>query len=292
VDHILIRNSCRGRFYPDKDIGIEMELENKKSRESWPMFTRWRMEGDGSLRGNSAEYVLSNPIHVSEVAAELETFYSGFEERSIDEESLRTSTHVHLNMQEASVNEVVNTSILYWLFEEELLKYCGESRTGNLFCLSLKDAEGYLPIFESALRQYFHNNKKVEQFSYTLGDFVRYSSLNLASLSKYGTMEFRGMRGYPPIRVLKKWINTLISLRDFALTFATPMDMLSYIDNISSIEDLLNEIFGYKGRIISSVNTKTFNEKLAIFYEIVSPYKWSFDLEEIVPFTESPLTDI
>jgi hypothetical protein len=54
---------------------------------------------------------------------------------------------------------------------------------------------------------------------------VRYASMNLASIQKYGSIEFRGMRGTMEEDVLDVWTHALISIRNFACNFTSVLQV-------------------------------------------------------------------
>jgi hypothetical protein len=51
---------------------------------------------------------------------------------------------------------------------------------------------------------------------------IRYAALNLAALTKYGSLEFRAMRGNLDVNVLHTWVSALIQLRNYAMEIDNP----------------------------------------------------------------------
>ena len=216
------------------EIGIEIEVEGRNLPSEIP---GWRREHDGSLRGEeTAEYVLRNPIERRSVSMMLNRITEAYaDNRSRIDDSYRTSTHVHLNVQELTVTQVYNIITLYFIFEEYLVRHCGEHREGNLFCLRLQDAEAMLPILRIAAANGDMNVLR--------SDNLRYAAINVAAIPKYGSLEFRSMRGTSNMEAIKTWVDLLLHIKDAALRFDNPVEI---IDSISALgtAGLAEEVFG------------------------------------------------
>lgn len=200
--------------FVDGEVGIEIEVEgtNLPTR-----IKGWDVKQDGSLRGESYEYVLTNPIRRDEVVKYLNrigTEYAMNESRVYD--TGRAGIHIHLNMNDYTITQTFNTILLYYLFEDCLVHWCGKARVGNLFCLRLKDAEGLSYFIEEALT----NNLQVLNT-----DSIRYASLNMKSLSRFGSLEFRAMKSTAVSDDISEWISMLLTVKDAALKFKSPLDI-------------------------------------------------------------------
>src|SRR5690606_27696704 len=111
----------------------------------------WLVHADGSLRGESAEYVLRNPLDRVGVEKAL-NYLSKKLDKAECNYSWRTSVHVHINMQKETLMTLYNLVCLAILFEDSLSKFSGPSRMGNLFCLRAKDAEFLIDIIKRSVR--------------------------------------------------------------------------------------------------------------------------------------------
>lgn len=194
----------------DGDVGIEIECEGENLREVNNKY--WKAENDGSLRGvfpeTRAEFILKAPIPVKEVKKALNNLKGELKEAKF-KFSFRTSVHVHVNVQEFTIPELVGFIYAALLLEEPFMQYCGEARKNNRFCLRMQDAEGMWDTLKGFVR-----NDPDEPFLLNENS-IRYANINLASLNKYGSLEFRGMRGNLDVDVLTNWAEALISLREF-----------------------------------------------------------------------------
>ena len=82
---------------------------------------------------------------------------------------------------------------------------------------------------------------------------VKYSAINLASLKRFGTIEFRSMRGTVDVKVLSKWLYLIDAIFMKAKQFERPIDVFNKLEEIgpsrflySIFGDLMEDI-DYKG---------------------------------------------
>ena len=201
------------RYRTKGDLGIEIEVEGRGLPQAVPM---WRREDDGSLRGEeTAEYVFARPYTLAqsiEALNNLKGEYVKYDTRVDD--SVRAGIHVHVNVQDLSIIELFNFITIYLVLEEVLVDHCGEGRQGNLFCLRAMDAGFLIAELRRAVAK--------RQFLALHRDELRYSSMNVKSLSTYGSLEFRAMRGTDDMGRILDWAKLLLGLREVAKTFNCP----------------------------------------------------------------------
>jgi hypothetical protein len=208
-------------------IGIEIEVEGNVFRKV-NLPSPWTYKPDGSLRGNdNAEYVFSSPDKFEAVDKALSNLWAMFKaDGSILDDSNRTSVHVHLNVQDFYLNRLTALMALYFVFEEILTEWCGEYRVGNMFCLRAKDA----PSIVSQLRRFIRHNMESP-----LREGNHYSGLNSSSIFKYGSLEFRALRGVKDPEVIRNWVAILRRLYELSESFPDPRVI---VRNLSSIGPL------------------------------------------------------
>lgn len=202
------------------DVGIEIECEGRNLKEVFEH--GWRSEDDGSLRGHypdsRIEYVLDKPIPVKNVNKYVQDLAGCLEEAKFDF-SFRTSVHVHVNVQELTEAQVCNMAYTYLLLEEPLINFCGRDRKGNRFCLRVVDAE----MIVSYVREMCANGvRRALGFN---EQEIRYAAINLASMKKYGSIEFRSMRGNIDPDTIHIWANSLVAIREYAKSKASPQEI-------------------------------------------------------------------
>ena len=218
------------------ELGIEIEMEGDDLPDVDDVY--WKTERDGSLR-DGKEYVLKAPVSLEETSAALLSLKAELTD-SKPSFSFRTSVHVHLNVQEMTHKEICSLIYLYYLLEEPLMTYCGRSRKGNRFCLRLQDADGVinnLRLLFNVGMEFAVNN--IDQ------DAVRYSALNIASLPKYGSLEFRAMEGNIDINRLNIWLLAITKLKKAATNGLTPIDWYNRMNLLGSkkiLEEVLDDI--------------------------------------------------
>lgn len=230
------------------DLGVEIEVEGINLPDPR---TTWRRDMDGSLRGESAEYVLKVPLSLKRTRnalALLDKYYKVNETEVF--ESVRTGVHVHVNVQELTVVELFTFITAYLVLEDLLVNYCGEYREGNLFCLRVKDADYLLYMLEQVV--------KSKNF-YSLGnDILRYSSMNVVALHKYGSLEFRAMRGTKDLDMIGDWAELLLNLRKQAVKFSDPAELFNWIGT-NGTESFLELFLGdLKGKLCNGKDVNTY----------------------------------
>lgn len=205
------------------DVGIEIEVEPVQGK-ILPVINDniWTTKSEGSLRDGGLEYVTTLPIKVdSSFRSSIEQLTSKLEQSWVST-GFRTSIHVHKNATKMTMTQLWTSIIAYWLVENLLFEYCGEDRKSNLFCLRLKDAEGVTNYVSSAMESYhrpFGN----------LTDAIRYGGLNLNALWKFGSLEFRGMRGSIDTEEIEIWSRSLNDMVENTIkNFKNPESLMDF----------------------------------------------------------------
>lgn len=218
------------------DIGIEIEVEGTRI----PTYESevWKTVPDGSLRGESNEYVFQQPLPIGKVDEALKELDSVFKKnRSTLTFSFRTSVHVHLNVSDLKPVQYLNTLYTALLLEQPMVNYCGDTRINNRFCLRTSDAEGIVPILASVFRN-------IRNINHLDGNQIRYSAINIHATRKFGSIEFRGMRGTMDLNVLNNWCNAIYAIKQFALKFPNPLDIQDFYESLPSGYAFLEAVFG------------------------------------------------
>jgi hypothetical protein len=198
-------------------IGLEIECEgNSFKKEGLP--APWTFHVDHSLRGqDNAEYVLAKPIEIDRVPEALDKLWGMFEQHgTVLADSNRTSTHVHLNVQDWYLNRLTSFLTMYFCVEELLTAWCGEHRIGNLFCLRAKDA----PAIVSHLRHFIRTDGR-----YQIPESFHYAGLNAQALFKFGSLEIRTLRGPTDKQVILDWVSMLERLYTLSAEYDDPRDI-------------------------------------------------------------------
>lgn len=220
------------------EIGLEIECEGMNLVQG--MVDYWLVHQDNSLRHVKEhppqEYVLREPLSRKDIPKALKYLKSKLAAAKSElVYSHRTSVHVHLNCQSLTIKEIYQIWCLYTIFEELLVEFSGPDRPGNLFCLSSKQAEYQVFTLQNAIL--------TENFEEVFNDNLRYTSCNVASLGKFGSLEFRSMRGTVDIGLIQTWIDLLCIIKDKALEYSDPQEIVKDFQSLNS-EGFLKKIFG------------------------------------------------
>ncbi len=214
-----VSNVAGCRRVVNKELGIEIECEGSRLPLDTP--ATWEIHRDGSLRGEAAEYVTRGPIARKDKDEVIDSLFDCFTaNRTVlnNSKSSRTSVHVHINCSNVPLYKVINICTLHTIFESVLLNYCGDSRIGNIFCLSAKDANYWASHIRRCLAS---KDGRIDNL-WGNDAYIRYSALNYAALGKYGTLEFRGMRGLDTAKEVKDWVDIVCILKDAAIAYRDP----------------------------------------------------------------------
>lgn len=228
---IAAANSLKGPY-----LGIECETEGKRLPVVAGRY--WRTEEDGSLR-NGLEYVSQplKPVEVKAAVASLQEQITSAGGKT--EYSFRCSTHVHVNVQDLTDQQLICMIFLYMMYENVFMNYVADVRIGNRFCLRFQDAQ-YLT---AEVGEFISNNNRVSLSHAMAGlrqDRLKYAALNLYTLNKYGTLEFRALEGCGSPERITKWIQALVRLRSTAMKWNNPAKLYeAFIEDPTELAMLL-----------------------------------------------------
>lgn len=216
-------------------FGVELELEGKGVGLPDVATRGWARHNDGSLRGESIEFILSTPQPFDKTQKFVQNLFDKFQEHNVKiKDSIRTSTHVHLNFSDKPLKQAFNFFALFTLTEEILSYYSGEDRQGNVFCLTTRDAEGIIKVLHDCLR--------TGSLAVFAGDRYKYAACNLSSLYKFGTVEVRTMRGAKTAEEVNRWIDILNDMYEYSLKMRSPTELIEKLSLLGA-PGLLREIF-------------------------------------------------
>lgn len=275
-------------------FGVEIEIEGENLPEDIPK--EWRMEHDGSLRGQyprqCAEYVFRKPLDPTKAKLTINKLIKYLEqEEARPNFSHRTSLHVHVNCQQLDWEQYSAFLYTSLLMERVMLQYCGKGRIGNRFCLRVSDAEGYADDLLTLFTKGFE--------FFALGGGapykVKYSAINIAPAREYGSLEFRGMRGTLDKAVIFNWLTALENVYNFALEKGSVEKVHKFFVN-SAIEDFYKEVLGgvsdafyYKGAyddirlchsLLIDVAYNCYNKQAVPKDPVVEVNKINFDINQ------------
>lgn len=244
VAHIPVQDAAQ---YPDV-YGVEVELEGKAIKNCpKEVHTYWTQHVDNSLRvikdmhSEATEYVSRYPLNMEETKRSIQTLFAFLTKPGVEVyESYRTSIHVHVNFAQEDFRTIYNFMTLSLILDELLVSQNGEHRIGNNFCLRAKDAMGQVVALVTSISQ------GSEFFSIAPND--RYSSINFASLMKFGSIEFRSLECTTHEGRLMHWIGALARIKEHSKGFKNPMEIVQQFSMMGPREFLVSTMgpFAFK----------------------------------------------
>lgn len=224
----------------------------------------WKAITDGSLRNFGVEYVLNGPQTFLETRASLDEFKEYLGKVSFLKDSPSTSVHIHINMLNMTMTQIVNFVMLYSFFENLLIEFSGPTRRSNLFALPLKNCDKSLSGFIRAVIAF--NAGACDSFP-TDDQAWKYSALNFCPLLRHGSFEIRSFRGTTDIELIWTWINILKKLYDAALV-GNPRTLMSDMRDYRS--DLLEVVFEEYSSALRHPDYKEMIQKNIIYPVLIS----------------------
>ena len=234
-------NKAVGTSIYKGDVGIELEFEGDglpdyeliEHLQSPESLAGWTVVRDGSLRNGGKEYVLTQPVKRSEIRHMVGGLFRTMSDHGTKiENTNRCSTHVHVNASGLKVNHITSALALWCTFGHAFIRWCGEERTHNHFCLSMQDEESLIEAWED----FVFDGVMPTKFG------LKYTALNILPLWSQGSLEFRcGSAPDEPDKVVY-WAKMCLALVQYAAdNFRNPADIASALSE-QGPSDLLYDI--------------------------------------------------
>lgn len=203
-------------------IGIEVEVEGTDLVANVPS-RLWTRHEEGSLR-NGIEYVTTERVRLENLPETMLEFKSLTSQAKF-RNSIRTSVHVHVDVRSLTLRELYVAVCLFYLLEDTLVTSQGPTRIGNLFCLRGRDAES---IFNTL----FQDAGKEMHFQ-SWNNHNRYASQNLSAVKKFGSLEYRFLKGMTDPAEIEMWVRALYSMVFESRRFKTLHDLIECYNSMT-----------------------------------------------------------
>ena len=264
--------NCGVQEVAGKKFGLELELEGKGVRLQDVAVRGWLRHNDNSLRGEAIEYITAGAKPLEGCEISVKELFKKFKENGVKfKDSIRTSTHVHLNFSDKTAKQAINFYSLFTLLEEVLQYYSGEDRRGNLFCISSREAEGVVGSLAKDISG--------GSFRTFAGDRYKYAACNLSTLYKFGTIEVRTMRGANTAEQVNDWLHILSDMYDYAVDrMISPAGLVVRLSELGA-EGLMREIFTGKSykELLSTFPAHTLHHSLMEGARLIQVFAYEFD---------------
>ncbi len=254
------------------DVGIEVEVEGKNIP---PVPYGWKGVGDGSLQGECIEFVTTSKLTSLQISKAITRLKNAFKNnKGVINRSVRAGVHVHINVQDMTHTQVVTFATLYYILEDLLVQWCGETRVGNLFCLRTRDAQGLHPYLKTAI--------DAHSFESLYTDQIRYGALNWKPITKLGSLEFRALSTPPNLSKVAVWAKMLLQLRTASLKYKHPQDIIGEF-SLSTREDFIKDHLGfYANRFLTKDLDVVLNECMYNAKDVDYLTNWDVFEKEVV----------
>ncbi len=253
--------------------GVEIEVEGEHLPSG---LKHWRDYTDNSLRGRPErnEYI-SKPCTLKELDIALKEFDINCRQlktKAVD--SVRTSVHVHCNVQDLPVASVAALLTTFLMFEGSLYSVCGAHREGNVFCAPLSTT--YKALID--VINFLASAHTGGTISNTIGDSGRkYTTLNFRPIVTsdhdrgYGTVEFRAHEGTIDSTRISNWVGMLDAMIGYA-SKRTPSDVLNDFSAVG-LTEFVKTVFGEYSKLIT-MDAESFWQGLDLAHTVVCACDW------------------
>lgn len=205
-------------FVSNRRVGVELEYENITSHPSDSLdLNLWEVVEDGSLRIiNDDTYSLELRYRGALGGYDSERALASLNKFLVRNKDImcteRTGLHVHIDFRDVNNLQLRNFLINYLIAEPFLYEYCGNDRNNNIFCL---------PLYKTPHLIYDHLSSYrfscPKDLGYYISKMYKYSGMNILSIQKKGSVEFRMHHATTSVEEVITWINILLSLVENSL---------------------------------------------------------------------------
>lgn len=250
----------------DVRVGIEIEIENVAVEHPpgydsvTPTMTmlkeqRWNITGDASLRNNGYEYVSKAGLQAkdfSETLCLLKTYFNIYAPKN--DLNYRCGTHVHIDVQSFTVEQLINLCFLYILFEDTFYHLSG-NRYKNHFCVPIRSSGSNIEYLFALLHK---DNPTYGNFRAVFSKFKKYMAFNLLPVGRIpkphlggeapkaiGTVEFRHHKGETDHVVLVRWLQAILDIHNMArsVSFSDLRDLVFDLNSVSNYTEFALSVF-------------------------------------------------
>lgn len=239
----LVLNDC--------GVGVEIELEEFKITDDITLdCPLWDIKTDPSLRGTRAyEVTFKAPYYGSTIVGALRQMHEYIKGLKTKPDcSTRTSLHVHIDVRDLTIQQLLNMVVVYLSIEKLLYNYVAPHRRENIFCLPLYLAQDPIESLGGLTDLCNDISKPMEnKILNSINTHVKkYSGFNLLSTFNYGSVEFRMHHGTYVSDNILRWVNILMCIKKYAQNLED--SPINFPMNVSSmgVEQFVLDIFGDK----------------------------------------------
>lgn len=281
----------------DSLLGVEVELEGRFSNISNRQEIERHFDVVSEQSIDGYELVFNRPKGGVDVIEALSSLDSSFNARQAAKAcSNRCSVHVHVDMLDMDRIQMMNFITLCVMFEKVLYNYVEPHRSKNHFCLPLTDAEVTLNKV-CKLSAYIKRDNGNGNLSSILSSCFsvssdKYCGINLTSIKRYGTLEFRMHHATTKMIDIVRWINILLTIKEYAMQGdRTPVNILDTKIDLG-IDTIFREVLcGYSSILDYNGVELDILEGIRNAQDIVAPFRTIDTIGNTIP-NDVPYKDL
>lgn len=204
----------------------------------------WTLHNDQSLR-NGIEFVTTPAVFGQAIQDRIDSFYAKNFNYS---GGPRTSTHIHVDMQDCTPAVLQSLVMIVYTIEDALYQIVDEGRKFGGYSVALVDMppSRLRNLLNPASQNMFYRAINVSQ------NRDRYYGLNF-HVGRHGTCEFRYFPGAPSKAELESWVDLVIAIKNMAIKY-TPRILADICTDAYALSDLLDKELGeWGGRLLAQL---------------------------------------
>lgn len=247
-------------------FGVEVEVET--NNDSSVLFSKVSSDllltHDDSLRSNYPfEAIFRNPKNLVDAIETVEKLYDLFEETNIEIlDTGRSGTHVHVNVQNFTVDQVLTFAFYWYLIEPILIEYSGSVRKNSMFAVPFSESQ-------ESIEHVAMNYPLANPFYALEESLYKYSSLNFCPINRFGSIETRIWSNK------KEHIITALNVLDYLTDYSLSCTNLLTISEDFSMKTPIGfaaEAIGPEfENIMSSIGNVNLSQKLRHNFNMLQP---------------------
>lgn len=262
-------------------LGIELELENVANMQNLPY---WELKADNSLR-NGVEYVFDRPYAGPSVEEALATFYNA---KLVFENSARTSTHIHVNVQDMELEAFRTMIVMVYMLEDAIFNVIEAERKWAGYCMPLSEMSN-VRLRNVLAAPWPDQSNKVLAAIAPAKNQERYYGLNISAARKYGSLEFRYFPGGPSRTELEEWLDLVVAFKKAANKIGTPVGLIDALNRPEDVVKFLEENFPdyWVRRLLNSVTPDLMLDRFTEISALCTDF--AFERRDPMVFVTGPL---
>jgi len=224
-------------------LGLEFEFEKVHNEEPLPVkeaWTQlWRHKPDGSLHDAGREFVFDAPLFGADAILAIDKLLTVARAKKWVV-NIRTGLHVHHDARDMTREELGRECTLYALLEKSIYNYVGNNREENVFCMPWFAAF----LATTSVKYIMESDGANLRFASSRLADEKYAGLNLDTLARFGSIEWRHALASTESDDVLRWINVVLRFKEAAMRMKhsnIALVRMAKTDPLGFAEDVLRD---------------------------------------------------